>query len=154
MLTCFTGNLTAKKFKFSFNDGKTKKPALMASFITNTNNANNATAISNNVTPGQTIYFYYKIGPISAVKGKGAPFKTNLVVTKGSKKIKDFGWNDANAVGQDKMNITANYGWYHSAGWNLNISDKIKPGTYNAIITHKDKNSKTTITIRYTFTVS
>ena len=151
ILAGVTGDVAAKKIKFSINS---KKPVLIQSFLTDTQNAKEAKAISNNVKPGQTIYFYYKIGPFKAVKGKGAPYKTNLVIKKGAKKLKDFGWHNANAVSGDQMNVTADYQWYHSSMWNLNISDSIKPGTYKAVITHEDQNSRKKIKINYTFTVS
>jgi len=149
ILTGLTGELAAGK-----KSVKLKKPVLMQSFLTDTQNAKEAKSISSNVKPGQTIYFYYKVGPFSAVSGKGAPYKTNLLVMKGTQKLKDFGWHDANAVNNDQMNITADYQWYYSAMWSLNISDSIKPGSYRAVVMHEDLNSGKTIKINYTFTVA
>ena len=150
--------LVAKKIKFTHNKkesktNKSKKMKLMSSFITDTNNAKSARKISSTISQGQKIYFYYKVGPVKIIKGKGAPYKTRLVVKKGSKVLKDFGWHNANAVTKNQMSKNGTYDWFQTTGWNLTISKNFRPGDYTAVVTHRDQNSGKTINIRYKFRI-
>jgi len=147
--------LSAKKFHFKYNSGKnkTKKMRLIKSFITNTGNVGKARDIGLSFNPGQKINFYYKVGPVKVIKGKGAPFKTRLVIKKGSRTLKDFGWHKSNAVSGKNLKRNATFGWFHTSKWYLNLSKTIKPGSYTAVITHKDQNSKSSVKIRYNFII-
>ena len=104
------------------------------------------------VHTGKNFHFYYKIANIQYKKNNGAPFQTRMVLKSGTKTIKDFGWNKANAMkaGKHKTHIVK---WYHNAMWYLNLPRKFKPGNYQATIYHKDINSGQTVTIQYSFRV-
>ncbi len=143
----------ARKFNYSYNrSGKNLR--LMKSFITNTGNANRARRISSRVRQGQKIHFYYKIGPIRVQKRRGAPYRTRLVIKRGGRSIKDFGWKNSNAVKRHQRRKNKTYGWFHTARWNLKLSSRTRPGRYTAIVSHRDLNTRRTVTIRYNFTVT
>ena len=147
-------DLMAKKIKLSYDKKKkSKKMKLISSFITDTNNVKSARKISSTISQGQKIYFYYKVGPVKLVKGKGAPYRTRLVLKKGSNVLKDFGWHNANVVKKNQMSKNRRYDWFQTTGWNLTISKNFRPGAYTAVVTHRDKNSKSTIKIKYGFRV-
>lgn len=148
-----TETIHAKKWNFTSGRGSGKKPRVMKSFITNTNNVKSARRISTRVRRGQKIYFYYKIGPVKVKKGKGAPYRTRLVIKKGRRLVKDFGWHNANAAGPGQRGKTGTFSWFHNSKWYLKISKKVKPGNYNAEITHRDQNSGKTLKIRYHFSI-
>ncbi len=130
-----------------------KNIRLLKSFITNTNNASRAHPIGTSVKQGRKIFFYYKIGPLRVRKGKGAPYRTKLIIRKGNRVLKDFGWQRANAVKPHQRRQNRTYGWYHNARWNIKLSRKLAPGRYNALIYHYDQNAEENIAIRYTFRI-
>ena len=138
-------NSHAKKFKFSYNKGKSGKIRVIKSFITSTSRVAGIKARSNRIKQGEKIHFYYKVGPLKCKKGKGTPFKTRLVVKRGSKILKDFGWQNGNAANSSQKKRNQTLRWYHSAKWNLALSRNIRPGTYTAIVTHSDQNSRSTV---------
>jgi len=112
---------------------------------------------------GRTVNFYYKIGPVESVKGKGMPYRTRMVVEvsypemRGEKMNirkgkKDFGWKDANGVQGNMMNKSQTFGYFHTAGWNLNLVSNLGPSVdYNVTIFHNDLNSGETLQINYKF---
>lgn len=125
------------------------KPMLKGSFITDTNNASSATKKSDPVKPGEKIYFYYKIGPLSSLKGKGAPFKTRLFIERNNAVLKDFGWQNANAANRQQMSKNLRLLWYHNCAWHFSFGATAKPGNYRAVVQHNDLNSGETITVSY-----
>lgn len=74
----------------------------MSSFITSSKNPKTARRRSSRVHQGDKIYFYYKIGPLTVKQGRGAPSKTRLIIKKGRRMIKDFGWHRSNAAAAEQ----------------------------------------------------
>lgn len=151
MVSFFPTTSSARKVSFSYN--KSGKIRLIKSYLTDTGNAGRAQNIGTRVNQGQKIHFYYKIGPIRVIKGKGTPYKTRLVIKRDGRQIKDFGWKNANAVSKSQSRKTKTYGWFHTARWNLTLSGNARPGRYTAEISHRDLNTRKTVIIRYNFTV-
>jgi len=144
----------SKKWNFSHNRGGSKQIRVMKSFITDSKNVKTAHRRSSRVRQGEKIYFYYKIGPLKIERGRGAPYKTRLIIKKSGRMIKDFGWHTSNAAAPNQRNKTVTYKHFHNAKWYLKISNSVRPGSYTAIIKHLDQNSGKTLTIRYHFSVS
>ena len=142
----------ARKWSFTTRSRSTN-PTVIASFLTDNQNAASARPISNRVYFDDKVYFYYKVGPLQSISGKGAPFQTRLVVQQNGRTLKDFGWQSANAASESQMRKNMNLTWYHSARWNLSISPRMT-GNYTAIVDHRDMNSGKTLTMRYNFTVA
>jgi len=144
----------AKKWNFSYNKGSSKQIRVMSSFITSSKNVKTASRRSSRVRQGDRIYFYYKIGPLKVKQGRGAPYKTRLMIKRGRRMIKDFGWHSSNAAAPNQRNKDITYKHFHNAKWYLIISNSLRPGSYTAIINHVDQNSGKTLTIRYHFSVA
>ena len=151
-LFLFSDASHARKWSFSTSSSN-KKPRLMRHFITNTNNVKYARPVSRRIRRGQKIYFYYKIGPVKVTRGRGAPYRTRLVIRRGSRLVKDFGWHSANAAPAGKRNRNGTYKWFHNAKWYLKTSHTTRPGRYTAIISHRDRNTGKLLTIRYSFNI-
>lgn len=161
----FTGiesGLEAKKIKFQHSFNKAGAPKVLAHFVSGENQANTARPL-NEFCMGRTVHFYYKIGPVQTVKGKGMPYRTRMVIDVSypemrGEKInirkgkKDFGWKDANGVKGDMMNKSQTFGYYHTAGWNLNLASNLGPSVdYTVTIYHNDLNSGKTLKMEYKF---
>ena len=148
-------NAEAKKFKFSYNSNKGGKLKLIDSFVTWTDQANSAKPLKD-FCLGNTVYFYYKVGPGQSVAGKGMPFKTRMVVevtTRNGSKKKDLGWQQGNGVSGEYMKKTQKFGYYHSARWNIELAQSIEPPSdYKITIYHNDLNSGKTVKVVYKFT--
>ncbi|MBP7583225.1 MAG: hypothetical protein KBA61_04270 [Spirochaetes bacterium] len=142
----------ARKWSVNFNT-KNVNPRIMQSFITRSGNASAARSDGTNFQHNDKIHFYYKVGPLASISGKGAPFRTKLVVRQGSRTLKDFGWQSANAANSSQMDKNATLTWYHSAAWNLTLAPNINPGRYSAIVSHQDLNSGKTLNANYSFSV-
>lgn len=141
--------------RHNFNKSGAAGPIkVLSHFVTRYNDAKNAKPL-NEFCNGSTVHFYYKVGPVRSIKGKGMPFRTRMVVevlTRNGKKRKDLGWKKGNGVNRAMMNKTKTFGYYHSARWNLNLSSNIEPGAdYTITIYHKDLNSRKTLTMKYKF---
>jgi len=142
----------ARRWNISINTNKVT-PRIMQKFITKSGNASEARSDGTNFQQNDKIHFYYKIGPLGSVSGKGAPFNTKLVIKQGSRTLKDFGWQSANAANAAQMGKNFTMTWYHSAAWNITLSPSITPGRYTAIVSHQDINSGKNLDARYNFTV-
>lgn len=162
ILLCAMGEpLQAKKFSFSYKSSKkTGTISLLKSFITRSDVANTAKPIGKEsvdgyICPNGKIHFYYKIGPVKIVKGKGMPFKTRMVaeLPKQNQK-KDFGWQSGNGASKAQMNSNLNFDYYHTSGWNLNLKPADVHKDFKVTIYHNDLNSGKTIEIVYQFTVA
>jgi len=144
--------LQAKKFKFTHSFSKGGDLKVISQFVTYDNNANNAKP-ANEFCIGNTVYFYYKVGPVQSVAGKGMPFRTRMVVeltSRNGKKQQDLGWQKGNGVSGNMINKTQNFGYYHSARWNLKLATSIEPGSdYKVTIYHNDLNSGKTVKMVY-----
>ncbi len=142
----------ARKWSVNFNT-KNVNPRIMQSFITKSGNASAARSDGTNYQHNDKIHFYYKVGPLSSISGKGAPFRTRLMIKQGSRTLKDFGWQSANAANSGQMGQNVTLAWYHSAAWNLTLAPNINPGRYSAIVSHQDLNSGKTLNANYSFSV-
>lgn len=128
-------------------------PRLIKSFLSESGKVADARPGATSLREGDKVYLYYRIGPLNVIRGKGAPYRTRMVVMKGNSTVKDFGWHSANAAGAGQMNMNGTLKWYHSAMWSLSIPTAPNPGNYTAVITHSDLNTMTNITIRYAYTI-
>jgi len=133
---------------------------LLKSFVTRSNVADSAKPVGKEsvdgyICPDGKIHFYYKIGPVKSVKGKGMPFKTRMIaeLPKQNQK-KDFGWQNGNGASRAQMNRNLNFDYYHSSGWNLNLKPADMHKDFKVTIYHNDLNSGKTIEIVYQFTVA
>jgi len=148
-------NAEAKKFKFTSSSTKGGDLKLINSFVTWTDQANSAKPLKD-FCLGNTVYFYYKVGPVQSVAGKGMPFKTRMVVevtTRNGSKKQDLGWQEGNGVSGEYMKKTQKFGYYHSARWNIKLASSIDPGSdYKITIYHNDLNSGKTVEVVYKFT--
>ncbi len=142
----------ARKWSVNFNT-KNVNPRIMQSFITKSGNASQARSDGTNFQHNDKIHFYYKVGPLASISGKGAPFRTRLMIKQGSRTLKDFGWQSANAANASQMGQNVTLAWYHSAAWNLTLAPNINPGRYSAVVSHQDLNSGKTLNANYSFSV-
>lgn len=133
----------------SANSAPAVTPRLMKAFLTDSPRAASAKKRSATARAGEKLYFYYRIGPVSCLAGKGAPFQTKLVVEQNGRVLKDFGWQNANAASPGQMNQNIRLLWYHNAAWNFSFGASSKPGTYRAVVYYKDLNSGTTLKADY-----
>ncbi|HQP50482.1 MAG TPA: hypothetical protein PKX12_17290 [Spirochaetota bacterium] len=142
----------ARKWSVNFNT-KNVNPRIMQKFITRSGNASQARSDGTNFQHNDKIHFYYKVGPLASISGKGAPFRTRLMIKQGSRTLKDFGWQSANAANASQMSKNLTLTWYHSAAWNITLAPNINPGRYSAIVSHQDLNSGKTLNANYSFSV-
>ncbi|HQP50481.1 MAG TPA: hypothetical protein PKX12_17285 [Spirochaetota bacterium] len=75
------------------------------------------------------------------------------MIKQGSRTLKDFGWQSANAANASQMSKNLTLTWYHSAAWNITLAPNINPGRYSAIVSHQDLNSGKTLNANYSFSV-
>ncbi|MFC1671437.1 hypothetical protein ACFL20_13680 [Spirochaetota bacterium] len=108
---------------------------------------------SNVIVPGEKVYLYFKLGPLMAKKGIGAPFQTRLVIRKDGRKVKDFGWHKLNAVNKDRVKRTFRKRWYENIQWYIKPSSRFPGGKYVAVLYYGDYNSGQLIRIKYRFTI-
>ncbi len=154
-LVMMQGSADARRWSFSTGQGKIV-PRVIDHFITIGNQADSAQKIpSTTFRPGEKLHFYYKIGPLQCKSGSGAPFQTRLVIKKGGRTVKDFGWQNSNAANASQMNSDVRLAYYHSSRWNLSLqsNSNIATGSYTAIVEHKDMNSGKLLRMRYPFKI-
>lgn len=128
-------------------------PKLIRSFLADSGKADSAKPRSSQVVAGEVIHFYFKVGPLQTKRGKGAPYKTRMIVKKGGRLAKDFGWQPGNAATKSQMKTSRKLKWYHNVMWSLSIPKQPTPAKYEAIITYRDTSSGKEIHISYPYTV-
>ena len=147
-------SLFAEDLKYRSDENNTDNIKILDYFISNSSRIGYTLPRSNQISQGEEIYFYYRVGPFLSIMDKGTPFRTRMILKNKGIIIRDFGWYMGNAASRSQMGSTLKLKWYQNARWNLKIPIIFEAGNYTVIISHHDLNSNKTLDIKYNFIVT
>jgi len=105
------------------------------------------------IRPGETVDFYFKMGNILYMAGKGASFRSRLTVMRANRLVKDYGWRKDYAYEPQPGVQTQYTEGYENSAWSFTADEATHPGRYTAVLTFQDLNSGRSTNISYTFNV-
>jgi len=126
---------------------------LDAFFLSTVDNPDQPQSAGVTFSPGQTVYCYYVLNDLVYRLGRGIPYQSQVHIKQGDRVIQRGRMTKHNAQPQqgsfrDRTVMSRTF-----AQKSLVIPVGLTPGSYTAVLTHRDLNSSRVVEVSYPFTV-